>query len=151
MKNTQPQTAVSVISYNAPIRIAASLPYEITDVSTRDYALLMAFEAYDALAHSERCERNSATFAYILQTIAKYMPASRNKGNVAVGMFHMAQEEGCVDQTVLDAYKMANTPSNGEEFESWSSSSEGKSVGELPHAWRRNNKSRRYHVREATY
>ena len=151
MKNTQPHTAVSVLSYNAPIRIVASFPYKNTQVNVRDYGLQLAFQAYDSLTHSEKCERNSATFNYILQTVAKYMPPSRNKGNIAAGMFYLAQQEGCVDKHVLDAYRLANTPSNGPEFESWSSTSQGKTVGDLPHAWRRNNKSRRYHEREATY
>lgn len=151
LKNTQPQTVASVLSYNAPIRIVASLPYERNQINIRDYGLMMAFEAYDALTHSDRCLRNSATFTYILQTVAKYMPPSRNKGNVAAGLFYLAQQEGCVDNQVLDAYRLANTPSNGLEFDSWSSSSQGKSVGDLPHAWRRNNKSRRHHAREATY
>ena len=150
-KNIQPATCVSVMSYNAPIRVVASMPYKSTDVNMRDHGLLLAFEAYDAITHSERCNRNAATFAYILQTVAKYMPASRNKGNISAGIYYLAQEEGCVDKQVLEAYRMANTPSNGPEFDSWSSSSRGKNLGDLPESWRRNNKSRRHHAREATY
>eukprot|EP00977_Amphora_coffeiformis_P009576 scaffold2205_cov167-Amphora_coffeaeformis.AAC.2 len=151
LKNTQLHTAVSALSYNAAIRVAASLPYDNKNVFIRDGGLLFAFEAYDALTHSERCQRNSATFNYILQTVAKYMPPSRNKGNIAAGMFYLAQQEGCVDTHVLDAYRMANTPSNGAEFESWSSSFLNKKIGDLPHAWRRHNKARRHHQREAVY
>jgi hypothetical protein len=151
LKNAQPHTAVSAISYNAPIRVVASLPYTGSDVKLRDDGLVLAFHAYDALTHSDRCLRNPATFAYILQTIAKYMPASRNKGNIAAGMFYVAQQEGCVDKNVVDAYELANTPSNGPEFESWSSGVRGKPIRDLPKSWRRNNKSRRNHLREATY
>lgn len=139
------------MSYNAPIRIVASLPYKNNDVITRDYGLALAFEAYDALTQSERCHVNSATFAYILQTVAKYMPPSRNKGNVAAGLFYVAQNEGCVDETVLQAYELANTPSNGPEFDAWSASCRGKKLGELPHSWRKFNKVRRHRKREATY
>ena len=151
INNTQQHTVVSALSYNAPMRVVASLPHKSSDVTTRDYGLLLAFEAYDALTHSDRCERNAATFTYILQTVAKYMPPSRNKGNVAAGMFYLAQEEGCVDQQVLDAYQLANTPSNGDEFDAWFASNKGKNLGDLPHTWRKNNKVRRQYAREATY
>lgn len=153
LKNLQPQTTINVLSYNAPIRIVANFPYKEGQVTIRDQGLLLAFEAYDALTHSRRCERNGATFSYLLQTVAKYMPPSRNKGNVAASLIHLAQEEGCVDQQVLDSYRSANTPSNGPEFDSWASKNMkvGVAAVDVPHAWRRNNKVRRHNRREATY
>lgn len=151
LANTQPQTALSVLSYNAPLRIAASLPYVEHDVTARDQGLLLAMEAYDALVQSKSCLRNSATFCYVLQAVAKYMPASRNRGNVVEGFFAVAQEEGCVDESVLAAYALAQTPSNGPEFEDCQIFDQDAALGDLPHSWRRHNKARRFHPREATY
>jgi hypothetical protein len=142
---------LSVLSYNAPLRIAANLPYVEHDVTARDQGLLLAMEAYDALVQSDACLRNSATFCYVLQAVAKYMPASRNRGNVVEGFFAVAKEEGCVDESVLAAYGLAHTPSNGPEFEGWELLNEHTALGDLPQYWRRQNKTRRFHPREATY
>jgi hypothetical protein len=155
-KNTNIHTRPTAVSYNAAIRIASELPFDMEseepeDICMRDDALTVAFGAFDALYQSG-VERNSATYGYLLLTVAKYMPASRTRGNVARGMFHHAQEQGLIDADVVAAQTAANTPSNGPEFDEWMDKTlKDKTVNDLPHAWRRFSKVRRHHPREAIY
>lgn len=142
---------MSVMSYNAPIRVVAAMPYDNKNKLIRDHALLVAFKAYDGLTHAKRFERNSATFTYLLQTIAKYMPTSRHKGNIAAAMFYAAQQQGCVSESVLSAYRLANTPSNGAEFEAWKLSGHGKALVDLPLSWRCNVSKREHKAQDGIY
>lgn len=154
--NTLRHTLPTAISFNAVIRIAAELPFDIdstepADIRTRDDALTVAFGAFDALYRST-VERNCATYSYLLRAVAKYFPPSRIRGNVAHGMFHHAAEQGLIDATVVEAHKTANTPSNGPEFDEWMASTlTDKAVGDLPHEWRRCSRVRWHHPREAVY
>lgn len=155
-KNTNIHTRPTAVSYNAAIRIASELPFDMDseepeDIRMRDDALTVAFGAFDALYQSG-VERNSATYHYLLLCVAKYFPASRIRGNVAHGMFHHAQEQGLVDADVVAAHLAANAPSNGPEFEEYMEKTlKGKTVNDLPHTWRRFNKVRRHHPRENVY
>jgi hypothetical protein len=155
-QNTNPPTRPTAVSYNAAIRIASELPFDMEsdepeDILLRDDALTLAFGAFDALDQSG-VERNSATYHYLLLCVAKYFPASRIRGNVAHGMFQHAQEQGLIDADVVAAHLAANAPSNGPEFEEYTAKTlKGKTVHDLPHAWRRFNKVRRHHPRENIY
>jgi hypothetical protein len=150
--NTNIHTRPTVLSFNAPIRLAASLTFDPKDIRRRDEALQLAFGCFDALSQSSLLERNSATYCYLLQVVAKYMPESRIRGNIAHGIVEHAISQGLVDQSVLDAHAAANEPSNGKEFEDWKQRNlEGKEKKDLPTAWIRNSRGRRYHSREATY
>jgi hypothetical protein len=155
--NTNIHTRPTAVSYNAAIRIASELPFDATseepeDIRVRDDALTVAFGAFDALQQTGVVEGNSATYHYLLLCVAKYFPASRIRGNVAHGMFHHAQEQGLIDAEVVAAHMAANAPSNGPEFEEYMEKTlKGKTVNDLPHAWRRFNKVRRHHPRENIY
>ena len=43
--------------------------------------------------------RNSATYAYLLQTVSNCIPPSLSRGNIAFGLYHKA----CVQEGVMDA------------------------------------------------
>jgi len=156
-KNTNSHTRPSVMTFNAPIRIASTLPFDHDDKQTanvryRDEAITLAFAAFDTLSHSGVSERNSATYNYLLSTVAKYFPSSRIRGNIAHGMFHHARLQGLIDSSVIRAHIAANEPSNGKEFDDWIEETlKEKAVKDLPHKWRRNSRRRRYHPRENDY
>lgn len=150
-RNTNPHTMPTAMSFNAPIRLAASLEFDIQskkkeNLELRDSALILAFGAFDAMTHSA-VDRNCATYAYLLDCIGKYVPTSKTKGNIAHGLFRHATTQGLIDKTVMDAFVRANTPSNGDEFDKWISSLELS----VPMKWKRHVNVRRYHPREATY
>jgi hypothetical protein len=155
--NRNPSTRPSVLPFNAAIRVAAELRYDATrkdpeNLLLRDEALLLAFGTFDAVTHSRVAESNSATYKYLLGAVAKYLPPSLSKGNIAYGMWTHARLQGLIDPTVIAAYATANEPSNGELFDAWARDTlNGKNVTDLPQKWRRNSFTRRFHGREATY
>jgi hypothetical protein len=158
-RNRNEHTRPTVLSYNAPIRLAANLPYDGSSSSSssaelRDEALQLALGSFDALGHSSIVSRNSATYTYLLRVIAKYLRTGETRGNIALGIFHHGRVQGLVDDAVLDAFRAAHTPSNGKDFERWISKylgSPDRPAKDLPHRWRRHGRVRRYHPREATY
>jgi hypothetical protein len=157
-RNSSEYTRPTVLSYNAPIRLAANLPYDGSSSSSsaelRDEALQLALGAFDALGHSAIVQRNSATYSYLLQVIAKYLRTGETRGNIALGIFHHARVHGLIDDAVLDAFRAAHTPSNGRDFERWilkHLGSTNRPAKELPHRWRRQGRARRHHPRESTY
>jgi hypothetical protein len=160
-RNTNEYTRPTVLSYNAPIRLAANLPYDRSDSSSaelRDEALQLALGSFDALAHSSIVARNSATYSYLLRAVAKYLPTSATRGNIALGIFHHARVQGLVDDSVLAEFLAAHSPSNGEDFDRWIAKHLGSlnaglvsAAKDLPHRWRRHSRARRYHPRESTY
>jgi len=65
-------------------------------------------------------QRNSATYVHILRTIAKYLPPSPTRGNVAYGLWRSCTgHDGVLDGNVLRAYVEANTRngSNGQDYD----------------------------------
>jgi hypothetical protein len=162
--NTNLHTRPTVMSYNAPIRLAASLPYSDLSSSShaqlRDEALQLALGSFDALSHSTILDRNSATYAHLLRAIAKYIPSGTTRGNISLGIFHHARVQGLVDDAVLDAFLSAHhvhddATSNGDAFDNWIAKHLGsppvREAKELPHRWRRHGRIRRFHPREETY
>jgi len=145
------------VTYNAPIRLAAGFQYESSskrpsDLKLRDESIHLALACFDELSQSKLHGRNSATYAYLLEVVAKYFPASRIRGNMAHGMFHHARLQGLIDAIVLNAHRAANSPSNGPEFDAfYASKLEGRALKELPDKWRRYARAKRHHPREATY
>lgn len=154
-ENTLTWTRPTVQTFNAAIRVAAALPYDVTDRlpsndSYRDDSIHLAFSAFDVLSESQLVARNSATYTYLLQVVAKYFPASRSRGHIARGMLLHAREQGLLDAGLVAAYRAANEPNNGAEFDATLAMLD-KPIRELPHKWRSNNRRLRSHVREATY
>ena len=103
-------------------------------------------------------QRNSATYVHMFHTIAKYLPPSCTRGNVAYGLWMSAAgHDGVLDDKVLKAYAEANTRngSNGKDYDAFVQklTSTGTRVGSsrdgiqendmLRQNWWRNRKSRR--------
>ena len=150
--NAMGYTRPTIQSYNASIRVAAQLPFDASDtrpsnLSRRDDAIHLGFCAFGALSESQLVQRNSATYTYLLQVISKYFPASRSRGHIARGMLLHARDQGLLDAPLLEAYRLANEPSNGSEFDATLALLEEP----VPHKWRANNRKWRSHAREATY
>lgn len=180
-------TVPTLITHNAVLRICAAVEYDGTDDRVRDAALDLAFLVYDALnspstTTSNRVskdrgsksskkakaaatatnsgiypQRNSATYVHMFHTIAKYLPPSSTRGNVAYGLWMSCTgHDGVLDDKVLDAYAEANTRngSNGEKYDAFVQklTSTGTGVGSridgiqendmLRQNWWRNRKSR---------
>jgi hypothetical protein len=156
-KNTNVHTKPTALSWNAPIRLVSNMPYDPTDkrpsrIKRRDEALLVAFGTFSHVSQSHDLLRNSATYAYLLQIVAKYFPPSRIRGNIAHGIWHHAMEQGLIDEMVLDSYLRANTPSNGAEFDNYRLKNlDGKTFHDLPATWKKFSRVKRFHIREATY
>jgi hypothetical protein len=155
--NLNPNTSPTAQSFNAGIRVAAGMPYDITDKSSvnvklRDDAILLAFGAFDAINHSAALEGNSATYTHLLNLVAKYFPRGVTCGNIAHGMFKHARQQGIIDDGVISAYLAANEPSNATHVDEFIENNlHGKTRKELPFKWTRYSRIRRHHPREATY
>ena len=155
--NTNQYTRPNILSFNAPIRVSAMHSYDPKDkrsenIMLRDQAVALAFECFDTVSHTTVANRNSATYAYLLQTVAKYFPPSRIRGNVAHGIWHHACSYGLLDELVSQAHIAANTPSNGERFDEWIKTNlTEKEKKDLPPKWFCNSVVRRFHKREAVY
>lgn len=141
----QAYTQPTLITYNATIRIAATLPIENDE--KRDQALLLAYTVFDDMFHSSIVDPNTATFIYLLQATARSLPTSRAKGNTLHGIWLHAQEDGLIDDNLNQAYRIANTPSNGSEFDDWMD----QNLNKIPNAWKRNVQRRYYDSRSNRY
>ena len=135
--NTNLATFPTMQSFNATLRGIASCEFSTPSQADDDLELecevirdqaMEAFGIYNSMAHttSDRLRRNSATITYMLQIVTKYIPTSRTKGNIAFSIWMQATKEGIVDSnhqatsirtSVQQSYKVANTPSNGVEFD----------------------------------
>ncbi|GAX12941.1 hypothetical protein FisN_22Hh244 [Fistulifera solaris] len=152
--NTNEFTRPSVLCFNALIRVAANQKYDAkkSDVQDRDHALLLAFQSYDALKQCKLVEANSATYCYLLQTVSKYFPPSKSRGNIAHGMWHQACTQGLVDDSVIQAYLDVNSPSNGSEFDEYIKNHlEGKTRKSVPQKWTQMSRKLRHDPKDAFY
>ena len=156
--NTNRHTLPTQISYNAVMRTAANLPFESgDDLSSaevyRDWAIMASFSAHDALTHAAGLERNSSTYAYLLQVVAKYMPPSTYRGNVARGLWKLAKTNGVYNAQVQEALLLANATSNGPDHDEWLDENiRGKDWRtDAPHRWRRRVQKYRMVPKQTTY
>lgn len=108
-------------------------------------------------------QRNSATYAHMLRLIAKYLPPSPTRGNVAYGLWlSCTGHDGVLDDGVIQAYVEANTRngSNGQRYDAFvaklTSTAGAAGAGAnstivqendvLRQNWWRNRKSRRMNI-----
>lgn len=140
-ENTNMHTRPSPVSFNAPIRLACSLPFDQEDQSPssariRDEAMQIGFGSFDALSQSTLVKRNSATYCHMLHLVSRFMPPSRIRGNIAHGIFQHAVAQGLIDETVVKSFESANTPSNGTIYDNWINENiSGQHVESLPQKW----------------
>ena len=82
-----------------------------TTEEVRDKALTTAFSVYDAFGEYLQ-PQNAATFvAYMIQVVDKFIPPSLTRGNMGLALYKAACEEGVVDDSVLEAMKGLQPPS----------------------------------------
>lgn len=151
--NNNRHTMPTQISYNAVLRTAANLPFDNNGSEVqRDWALMAAFSTHDALTHSA-LERNSSTYAYLLQVVAKYMPPSTSRGNIARGLWKLAKTNGVYNDQVKEAFLMANATSNSEDHDVWLDENiRGKDWRtDAPQRWRRRVQKYRMVPKQTTY
>jgi hypothetical protein len=105
--NTNLLTNPTMQSLNAPIRIAANLPYDaLTAPETRDGALYLGFTCWDLIARSQQAEikPNPATYMYLTQIVAKAFKPSRSRGLIAHGLLCHAQQASAVNEKMVEAF-----------------------------------------------
>jgi len=162
--NANIHTRPTVLSYNAPIRLAAAQHTFIQHAKEhhqhaaatlrRDEALALALGSWDALMQSEMLHRNSATYRYLLHVMGRFFPTSQIKGNMVHGVWHHAVEAGLVDEDVIQAYCAAQTPSNGPQFDAYLERHQLTPTTlktAVPQRWIRYSRKYRYQDRENTY
>lgn len=137
-------------TYNAVIRACAEQSFDDqNDEKIRDEAIDTAFLAYDAIGQSQHVRRNSSTYAHLLRVVAKFIPPSLSRGNIAYGLWKNAtSEDNVLDGAILQAYLEANRRggSNGAEFDEWASQLEAHGIeqgSKIPQKWWKNRGIRR--------
>jgi hypothetical protein len=150
--NDNPHTMPTQISFNAVIRTAANLYYDGKNEVLRDSALMAAFGANDVMTHSN-VPQNSATYAYLIQVLAKYVPACESRGNMVHGLWKMARSDGVYNGDVQEAYLKASEPSNSSAHDEWIEANlRGKDWRtDAPQRWRRRVQKYRMVPRQTTY
>lgn len=149
--NTNPHTRPTAVTFNALLRVAAELPYAASSsrIEFRDDAVTTFITTLQAMHECGVVHRNSACYTYALYSVAKYMPASRIRGNIAAGIFHQARYYGLVNDSVVEAYRAANTPSNEDSYDDFIR--DKLLPGQWPGKWKRDSRKLQFHPREDTY
>lgn len=146
--NTNPFTFPTILTFNAALRGIANTPYTVGgNEQVRDEALETAFGTYDEMRL--HVDRNSATFRYMLDVVAKFIPPSHSRGNIAYGLWSHARLQNVASRQVLEALQRANIPSNTKDFDDWLA--KNKDIREMPLKWRKIHRVRRYSRNDETY
>jgi hypothetical protein len=151
-RNTNPYTVPTILTFNAVLRGVANAPYVKGDdddnaARMRDEALQTAFGVYDEMRF--HVDRNAATYAYMLRVVAKFLPPSKTRGNIAHGLWTHAKRNHVASRQVLEALHHTNIPSNGVDFDEWFR--DNVDIKNTPVNWRKNYKLRRYNRDDETY
>jgi hypothetical protein len=159
-RNTNPYTVPTILTFNAVLRGVANAPYVMGEgdngndnddddnaARMRDEALQTAFGVYDEMRF--HVDRNAATYAYMLRVVAKFLPPSKTRGNIAHGLWTHAKRNHVASRQVLEALHHTNIPSNGVDFDEWFR--DNVDIKNTPLNWRKNYKLRRYNRDDETY
>jgi hypothetical protein len=146
--NVNPNTVPTRMTFNAGLRAIANTQND--NEKTRDDAIMYAFATYDALQDAN-VKRNAATYAYMIQTVSKFIPASEMSGNIAHAMWLLAAEHQVVDTNVMKAMELVEC-GEYEEYQTFLQETiRGKTIHDIPHHWRKFGKSLRYSSDDDTY
>ena len=159
-KNDNVHTRPTAVSFNALIRIVSELPYDnsvnistetapVEEVEYRDDVCATFITTLQAMHECGVVHRNSASYKYALDCVAKYMPPSRIRGNISTGLFQQARYVGLINDSVIAAYIKANTPSNDEWNDNYIR--DVLQPGTWPVKWKRESRKRQFHPKEDTY
>jgi hypothetical protein len=146
--NVNPNTVPTQMTFNAGLRAIANT--QSGPESTRDDALLYAFGTFEALRDSN-VKRNSATYAYMIQIVTEFFPASEMAGNIAHSLWLMAQEDQVIDAKIMQA--MENVQSgNYEKYETFLNKDiRDKTIDDVHRRFRKFSKSLRCERDDDTY
>jgi len=171
--NQNPKTLLSIMTYNSVIRACANSPYiapeSVSDIGSestqnvilRDLGLSTALNMYQELStpnpssKKQRNEndndcglsRNDATYAYLIQSIRKYIPACRSRGNISHALFINACNDGVCSAHVQKALlPLPKSNEDGELYQKWVTSvvcdkDEKEIIGinkRFPRKWKKN-------------
>ena len=158
--NDNVHTRPTAVSFNALIRIAAELPYDNSvnisietspreEVEYRDDITATFITALQQMHECGVVHRNSAAYKYALDCVAKYMPPSRIRGNVSTGLFQQARYTCLINNSVIESYIKANTPSNDEWNDNYIR--DVLQPGTWPSKWKRDSRKYQFHPEDDTY
>jgi hypothetical protein len=149
--NVNAHTRPTAVTFNALMRLAAALPYEVptpnmveddATIQFRDDAVTTALSTLQAMDECAVVHRNSASYVYTLHSVLKYLPPSNIRDNVARGLFHQARYHGLVNDAVYQAY---------ERVRATSTDNEEPAIEVLLPKWKRNSRKYQFHPREDVY
>jgi hypothetical protein len=169
--NANPYTRPTAVTFNALMRVAAELPIADGPTSTkttlspvvRDDAITTALATFQALHECGVVHRNNASYVYALRAVTKYLPPSRIRDNIVVGLVSQARYQGLLSVDVAAAYRAAfNVPSHSDNEVDISRHQNVTAAAALlddpsmppeqwPPKWKRHSRKRQYHPREAIY
>jgi len=146
--NVNPNTVPTQMTWNAGLRAISNT--ENTCEKTRDDALTSSVAIFSALSDAHAI-KNGATYAYMVQIVAKFIPPSEMSANVAHALWHMAKEDKVIDRNLMKA--MESIDSGGyEKYDHFMNENiHGKNIGEIPLEWRMNEPSLRHSSQDDTY
>jgi hypothetical protein len=159
-KNDNIHTRPTAVSFNALTRVVAELPYDNSvnisaatapweEVFYRDQAVTTFVSTHQVMHECGAVHRNSASFKYVLDCVAKYFPPCRIRGNISNGYFQQARYMGLVNDSVVASFIAANTPSNDE----WNDAfiRDNLQSGKWPVKWKHDSRKLQYSSKDDVY
>jgi len=148
--NVNPNTVPTQMTYNAALRAIAN--GDNTGEKTRDHALMHAFDIFHLAKSAEKKKCiNAATYNYMVQIIAKYIPPSEMCGNLANAFWNLAKEDRVVDSNLMRTMESVNC-GGFEKYETFIDKNiSNKDIEDIPKAWKVFEKSLRYNEEDNTY
>lgn len=159
-KNDNVHTRPTAVSFNSLIRVVAELPYDSSvNISTatapweevfyRDQVVTTFVSTLQIMHECGVVHRNSASFKYVLDCVAKYFPPCRIRGNISNGYFQQARYMGLVNDSVVASFIAANKPSNDE----WNDEfiRDNLQSGKWPVKWKHDSRKLQYSSKDDVY
>jgi hypothetical protein len=158
--NDNVHTRPTAVSFNALIRVVAELPYDNSvnislatapweEVFYRDQAVTTFVSTIQIMHECDAVHRNSASFKYVLDCVAKYFPPCRIRGNISNGYFQQARYHGLVNDSVVASFIAANTPTNDE----WNDAfiRDNLQSDQWPVKWKHDSRKLQYSTKDDVY
>ena len=142
-------------TYNSILRGCASLSPSVTE-EARDLTLMHSSRIFDTMIRSESVVRNSATYAYYLEIVRKFLPKCESTGSIAYNVWYQAMtEDHVIDVNVVESL-IKFEGGYGPHFDKFVQETRERydkttnGFG-FPMKWSRNKNLRRYQKRHTTY
>lgn len=146
--NINPSTVPTQMTWNAGLRAIANTNNSCE--KTRDDALTSAFSIFDHLGDAN-AKRNGATYTFMVQIVAKYIPPSEISANVAHALWHLAKEDKVINKNLMKAMEIIDS-GGYERYEQFITENvRGKTIEDIPQDWKMSGISLRYASEDDTY